>query len=111
MFRSIESANVPPDSDDRPLIKFEVDGKVVAVPEGMSVAAALLWLNYRAVRVSSVNQSKRGPYCLMGICFECLVEVDGMPTQRACQIPVRPGMVVVTGLGVDLLDSASGSIT
>ena len=106
MFRSVESAHASSDVDAHALIQIDVDGNTVSVPEGVSLAAALLWLNYRAVRISSVNQTKRGPYCLMGVCFECLVEVDGMPTQRACQIAVRPGMVVMTGLGSNLLDNA-----
>lgn len=31
---------------------------------------------------------------MMGVCFECLVEIDGIPNRQACMIPVREGMVV-----------------
>jgi predicted molibdopterin-dependent oxidoreductase YjgC len=31
---------------------------------------------------------------MMGICFECLVEIDGRPNQQACQIIVRDGMTI-----------------
>jgi predicted molibdopterin-dependent oxidoreductase YjgC len=31
---------------------------------------------------------------MMGICFDCLVEIDGVPNQRACQTLVQEGMRV-----------------
>ena len=34
----------------------------------------------------------------MGVCFECLVEIDGHPNKRACQVTVKDGMVVRTGI-------------
>lgn len=36
----------------------------------------------------------RGPYCHMGVCYECLMEIDGVPNQQSCLIPVREGMSV-----------------
>ena len=34
------------------------------------------------------------PYCLMGVCFECLMEIDGEPDVQSCLVTVREGMVV-----------------
>ena len=31
---------------------------------------------------------------MMGACFECMVEVDGITNRQACLIPVREGQVV-----------------
>jgi predicted molibdopterin-dependent oxidoreductase YjgC len=41
----------------------------------------------------------------MGVCFECLVMVDGQPGQRACLVPVRPGMQVK--IAVEMLDGSN----
>ena len=40
------------------------------------------------------GRSPRGVYCGMGVCFDCLVVVDGVPNTRACVTWVREGMVV-----------------
>ncbi|NKB63567.1 MAG: hypothetical protein GKR95_16110 [Gammaproteobacteria bacterium] len=42
-----------------------------------------------------ISEAPRGPYCMMGVCFECLVEIDGKRNQQACQIEVQPGMSVL----------------
>jgi len=74
------------------LVEIELDGEAVSVPADVSIAAALLYLDRLPLRQSPVSGSGRAPFCLMGICFECLVEVDGLRDQRACQRKVRPGM-------------------
>lgn len=75
---------------------IEIDGRCVAVREGISVAAALL--NANAVRFrTSVGGEPRAPLCGMGSCYECRVTVDGVAQQRSCLLPVREGMRVVTG--------------
>jgi predicted molibdopterin-dependent oxidoreductase YjgC len=73
-------------------VEIELDGETVSVPEGISVAAALLYLDRLPLRRSTVSGAPRAPFCMMGICFECLIEVDGVRDQRACQLTVRPGM-------------------
>ena len=35
----------------------------------------------------------------MGVCFDCLVTVDGVGSRQGCLIPVRDGMKVETQLG------------
>ena len=91
MFRSIESPK------DR--VRITVDGRNVDVDATASVAAALLASGMTAVRRSVVGDVPRGPYCLMGICFECLVTIDGVQNRQACMVPVRDGMNVSTQRG------------
>lgn len=78
------------DADD--LLIIELDGAEVKVPAGVSVAAALLYLDRIPTRRSVVNGMPRAPFCMMGICFECLIEIDGVVDQRACQQQVCAGM-------------------
>lgn len=77
---------------DRPPIRIILDGQPLEVPAGYSIAAALLASGRNANRCSLVSGQRRGPYCLMGVCFECLVEVDGIPNRQGCLTEVREGM-------------------
>jgi predicted molibdopterin-dependent oxidoreductase YjgC len=79
------------DSNARQVL-IELDGAEVSVPADISVAAALLYLDCLPLRHSAISGAARAPFCMMGICFECLIEVDGDRDQRACQLMVRPGM-------------------
>lgn len=78
-------------------IRLLVDGETVEAADGDTVAAALLVGGHAVARRSAVSASPRAPYCLMGVCFECLVEIDGEPSRQACLVPAREGMVVRTG--------------
>lgn len=82
----------------RPLAVF-IDGTRIEVAEGDSVSTALLCMGVAALRKSSVSGSPRGIYCGMGVCFDCLVTIDGEGNRQACLTPVREGMRVVTGAG------------
>jgi sarcosine oxidase subunit alpha len=75
-------------------VQIVVDGVAAAAYEGESVAAALLAAGRRHLRVTPRHGELRGMYCGIGLCFECLMTVDGMPSVRACQTPVRDGMRV-----------------
>ena len=66
----------------------------ITAPAGTSVAAALLMSGVAPFRETPVSSAPRAPYCMMGVCFECLVEIDGIPNRQACLVPVRDGMVV-----------------
>lgn len=59
-----------------------------------TVAAALLAAGVRVLRTTPVGGRPRGPFCMMGVCFDCLVEIDGEPNQQACMVTVRDGMQV-----------------
>lgn len=76
------------------MVDIELDGRPIAVPSGLTLAAALLWAGVDVTRHTPVTHAPRGPYCMMGVCFECLVDIDGEPDRQACLVPVRPGMSV-----------------
>lgn len=80
-------------------VTVRIENKSVSVPEGDSVAAAIFSAGYGHTRQSPVSDSLRAPYCMMGVCFECLVEIDGVPNQQACMTPVREGMQIRLQLG------------
>jgi succinate dehydrogenase/fumarate reductase-like Fe-S protein len=73
-------------------IEVLVDGRPVLACERDSVAAALLAAGASTFRTTPVSGAARGPYCMMGVCFDCLVTIDGTPNQQACMIRVRAGM-------------------
>lgn len=68
------------------------DGAAIAARAGESLAASLLAAGIGTFRTTAVSGAARGPLCLMGACFECLVEVDGRANVQACMIAVRQGM-------------------
>lgn len=74
------------------LVEVLVAGQPVQVPPGASAAAALLLAAHPAPRLTPVSGAPRLPYCMMGICFDCLAEIDGVANRQACMVPVRPGM-------------------
>ena len=71
-----------------------IDGRIVPVLAGTTVAAAILQAGQCSRR--SVRGEARQPLCGMGICFECRAQVDGRLHQKTCQILCRPGMRVST---------------
>lgn len=75
-------------------ITIFVDGEVLSVPPGDSVAAALLGVGTLRFRQSAKSGTPRSPHCMMGSCFECLVEIDGMPGRQACMTTVAEGMTI-----------------
>ena len=77
------------------LVEIVVDGRRVMVPEGASLAAALLSLGITRFR-TSVSGEPRTPLCGMGSCFECLVRVNGASHQRSCLVPCAAGLIVET---------------
>lgn len=70
-----------------------LDGQPVIAYEGESVAALLFAEGITATRVTRGGEP-RGVYCGIGVCFDCLVVVDGVPNTRACVTWVREGMTV-----------------
>jgi D-hydroxyproline dehydrogenase subunit gamma len=82
----------------RPLTFF-FDGEPVAAFEGETVAAALLAAGRRVLRTTPVTGTPRGIFCGMGICFDCLVVVEGEPSRRACMIFAKEGMRIETQVG------------
>jgi D-hydroxyproline dehydrogenase subunit gamma len=84
-------------------VTLQFEDRSICVPAGLSVAAALLLNGADSFRTTPVSQSPRAPYCMMGVCFECLVEVDGKPGRQACLTMVREGMVIRRQQGASAL--------
>lgn len=78
-------------------ISIVVDGEPVHAHLGESVAAALLADGRRVLRRTVKRGEPRGVFCGMGVCFECLVTIDGAPGVRGCMTVVRDGMRIETG--------------
>ena len=80
-------------------VAFTFDGQALISREGDTVAAALLATGIETCRRSVVSGAPRAPYCMMGVCFECLVVIDGVGNRQACLVPLREGMTVETQHG------------
>jgi len=81
------------------VVTITVDGQRVAAQEGDSVAAALLAAGLTPTRLTPVSGAPRAPYCMMGVCFECIVTIDGVANRQGCLVPVREAMQVTTIAG------------
>ena len=80
--------------DEGRTVTFLFDGQPISALEGDTVAAALTAAGIRTLRSTPVSGSARGIYCMMGACFDCLVEIDGLPNRQACMTEVREGQDV-----------------
>lgn len=81
------------------LVSFTFEGKSLSAANGDTVAAALLANGVVQFRQSVNSHAVRGPVCLIGNCFECLVEINGKANQRACQQQIQDGMQIKMQLG------------
>jgi predicted molibdopterin-dependent oxidoreductase YjgC len=86
MFRRLETAS-PVET-----VTVTVGGKPVTLPRGETVAAVLVAAGEATGRTTPVTGAPRGPYCMMGVCFDCLVMIDGAPNRQACMTEIREGM-------------------
>ena len=71
-----------------------LDGRPEKVSEGVSVAAAVLGTGEKHIRRSPVTGELRAPFCLMGVCYERLMEIDGEKDRQSCQVEVKEGMKI-----------------
>ena len=76
------------------VIAFDFEGRTFEARAGDTVAAALLANGVLVFRTTPVSGAPRGPWCLIGNCHECLVEIDGEPNRQACMVEVGTGMRV-----------------
>lgn len=82
----------PPEAGETVVV--QVEGRDVAVPKYATAAAAAMIAGLASTRTSPATGEPRAPYCMMGVCFECLLVIDGEPSQQGCMIRVRPGMTI-----------------
>jgi len=74
------------------LITLYINDNAFKVAQGISVAAALLQNGMKTNRHTLVSGSPRGSYCMMGVCFECLVEINQQANKQACMTIVAADM-------------------
>ena len=75
-------------------VSLTIEGRRIDTRPGDTVAAALLAAGFDHCRTTPVSGAPRAPYCMMGVCFECLVTIDGVGNRQACLVPVQEGMRV-----------------
>lgn len=101
MFRKLPSTTV----QDAELSIF-IDGEPVLAEVGETVAAVLLRQDPLITRTTPVGNSPRAPYCMMGVCFDCLAIVDGVASTQTCMVSVQAGMRVERQCGRRLASAA-----
>lgn len=80
-------------------IEVILNGNKIKAFEGETVATMMMAENLVAMRTTTELQL-RGVYCGMGVCFDCLVVVDGIANTRACMTWLKPGMNIATQAGL-----------
>jgi len=83
----------------RSKVTITVDGQPMEAEIGEPVAAVVLRSSRPYTRVHPVAGTPRAPYCMMGICHDCIAIVDGVPSTQTCRTMVRDGMVVQRQIG------------
>jgi D-hydroxyproline dehydrogenase subunit gamma len=86
-------------------VTINIDGKPLECPQGLTIAAAMILNDQRIMRTTPRDGLKRSVFCGMGICYDCVLKVDGRANVRACQTIVKDGMQVLTQGGEPDLES------
>ncbi|MEV0090900.1 (2Fe-2S)-binding protein [Streptomyces sp. NPDC050738] len=81
-------------ADPGPAYTVTFDGRPIRVLPGQTVAAALWSAGITSWRTTRRTGEARGVFCGIGVCFDCLVTVNGSPNQRACLRPAVSGDVI-----------------
>ncbi|MEE4242200.1 MAG: (2Fe-2S)-binding protein [Desulfopila sp.] len=88
------------EQEQREMVSVTLDGQTLKIPAGMSVTAALLAIGKTVSRISPSSHKPCSPHCLMGVCFECLMEIDGIQRQ-GCLVEVQEGLIINRRLNAD----------
>lgn len=75
-------------------VNILVNGNELPAYEGETVLAALIASGYKSLKRSAFLKEKRGALCGMGVCFECLITINGIPNKRACMCQVEDNMEI-----------------
>lgn len=92
MFKDINQQGDASSKSNR--VTITINNVAQQVPAGYSVTAALLSTGHNSNRSSVISGQSRGPYCLMGVCFECLCQIDGISNRQGCMTTVQQGMAI-----------------
>jgi len=84
-------------------VTFTFEGECLTARPGEAIASALLRAGRRDLRRTRIRGESRGYFCGMGLCWECVVHVEGLGVVRSCSQPVAEGQVITfadgTGAG------------
>ena len=75
-------------------VYFSFNGKSFECESGQTIAAALIAADQRELRSTRFGNEPRSIFCGIGICYDCVVVVDGIANQRSCLVEVKSGMKV-----------------
>ncbi|MCX2968593.1 MULTISPECIES: (2Fe-2S)-binding protein [Streptomyces] len=81
-------------ADSQSAMGIDYDGRKLPALPGQSIAAALWAAGIVSWRTTRRGERPRGAFCGMGVCFDCLITVNGRPNQRACLVPAHDGDTV-----------------
>ncbi len=87
------------------VVDIYVDGKMIHAKEGESLAIALMQAGVTPFRHTAVSGAPRSPLCLMGACFDCLIQLDGQANVQSCMVRVKAGARVVLQHGARALET------
>lgn len=87
------------------VVDIFVDGKMIYAQEGESLAIALMHAGVTPFRHTPVSGAPRSPLCLMGACFDCLIQLDGQANVQSCMVRVKAGARVVLQHGARALET------
>jgi hypothetical protein len=90
---------------------IRVDGRTIQAESGANLAAVLLRSGFQPFRTTPVSGEPRMPYCMMGVCFDCLATIDGVANRQTCLETVREGMVIERQLGAAAINQAGEAAT
>ena len=100
--RIVHSDSSLPHVERGAAVKVEVDGKLIEAFSGETIATVLFSNGIRTFRHTRKNRKPRSIYCGMGVCYDCLVTVDGVHNVRACVTAVKDGMRIETAAEMTL---------
>ena len=80
-------------------VKIIVDGKPLEAFLGEPIATALIAAGIKIFHRSVKRNEPRGYFCAIGVCNDCIMNVNGQPNVRTCITPVDDGMIIQTQIG------------
>ena len=92
--------------ESAPHVEVMFGSRSLTLPEGANLAAALLAAGESVFRHTPVSWAPRAPFCMMGACFDCLVEVDGV-VRQACMIEVSQGLKITRAHEAEAKDASA----
>jgi len=77
-------------------IEFTFNGAPLKAVPGQTIAAAVFAADQKVLRTTRLKGEERSIFCGIGICWDCVVTVNGVTNLRACLIQVNDGMVITS---------------